>query len=133
MRDLGEATYFLRTELTRDREGRTLKLTQKKLTGELLGWHGLAGARARSVPLGAGQKLAREGKPLDTARFPYSELIGSLLYLSVCTRPDIAQAVGALARYTSALKEAHWKAALGVVRYLTGTAEAGITFGGNGE
>ena len=37
MRDLGEAKYFLSMELTRDREARTLKLTQKKLAGELLG------------------------------------------------------------------------------------------------
>ncbi|GAQ93029.1 hypothetical protein KFL_012600010 [Klebsormidium nitens] len=64
---------------------------------------------------------------------PYSELIGSLLYLSVCTRPDIAVAVGAVARHTSAPTEAHWTAAHGVVCYLAGTAEAGITFGGSGE
>ncbi|GAQ93102.1 hypothetical protein KFL_012990020 [Klebsormidium nitens] len=90
VRDLGEATYFLGMELARDREARTLKLTQKKQTGKLLGRHWLAGARARS-------------------------------------------AVGALARYTSAPTEAHWAAALGVVRYLAGTAEAGVTFGGSGE
>ncbi|GAQ93443.1 hypothetical protein KFL_015360015 [Klebsormidium nitens] len=133
VRGLGEASYFLGMELARDREAHTLKLTQKKLTGKLLGRHGLASARARSVPLGAVEKLTREGEPLDTARIPYSELIGSLLFLSVCTRPDIAQAVGALARYTSAPTEAHWAAALEVVRYLAGTAEAGITFGGSGE
>jgi hypothetical protein len=34
--DLGEATYLLGMEVTPDREARTLKLTQKKLTGELL-------------------------------------------------------------------------------------------------
>ncbi|GAQ91311.1 hypothetical protein KFL_007630020 [Klebsormidium nitens] len=56
VRDLGEATYFLGMEVARDREARTLKLTQKKLAGELFGWHGLAGARARSVLLGAGEK-----------------------------------------------------------------------------
>ena len=58
--------------------------------------------------------------------------MGSLLYLSVCTRPDIAQAVGALARYMSVPTVAHWAAALGVVRYLAGTGEAGVTFGEGG-
>ena len=48
------------------------------------------------------------------------------MYLSVCTRPDIAQAVGALARYMSAPTVAHWAAALGVIRYLAGTGEAGV-------
>jgi hypothetical protein len=125
VRDLGEATYFLGMELTRSREARILKLTQKKLTGELVGRYGLADARARSVPLGTWDKLMKEGEPLDTKRFPYSECVGSLLYLSVCTRPDIAQAVGALARYMAGPTEAHWRAALGVVRYLAGTAEDG--------
>ena len=125
VRDLGEATFFLGMELTRDREARTLKLTQKKVTGELVGRYGLASARARSVPLGTGDKLTKEGEALDTTVFPYAECVGSLLYRSVCTRPDIAQAVGALARYMAGPTEAHWQAALGVVRYLAGTAEDG--------
>ncbi|GAQ93219.1 hypothetical protein KFL_013680020 [Klebsormidium nitens] len=62
-----------------------------------------------------------------------SECVGSLLDLSVCTRPDIAQAVGALARYMAGPTKAHWRAALGGVRYLTGTAEDGVTFGRSEE
>jgi hypothetical protein len=131
LRDLGEATYFLGMEITRDRAARTLKLTQARLTGELLGRYGLDGACAHSVPLAAGEKLTKEGDLLDTQRHPYSELIGSLLYLSVCTRADVAQAVGALARYMSTPTEAHWAAALGVVRYIAGTAQYGFVFGGS--
>ncbi|GAQ93407.1 hypothetical protein KFL_015040020 [Klebsormidium nitens] len=132
VRDLEEATYLLEIELARDWEARTLKLTQKKLTRELVGRHGLAGARASSVPNSAGEKLTREGEPLTRRETPTASSLGAL-YLSVCTRPDIAQALGALARYASAPTEAHWAAALGVMRYLVGTAEDGITFGGSGE
>ncbi len=101
--------------------------------GELISRYGLIDARARSVPHAVGEKLKKEGEPLDTMRFPYNECVGSLLHLSVCTRPDIAQAVGALARYMAAPTVEHWEAALGVVRYLVGTADYGLTFGGSNE
>jgi hypothetical protein len=50
VRDLGPATYFLGMELSCDREARSLKLTQKKPTGELISRYGLVDARTRSVP-----------------------------------------------------------------------------------
>jgi hypothetical protein len=61
--------------------------------------------------------------------FPYRELVGSLMYLAVCTRPDISQAVGALARYMSAVQKQHWYAARDVLRYVGGTTGVGICFG----
>jgi hypothetical protein len=85
------------------------------------------------VPLVAEEKLKEEGEPLDTMRFPYSKCVGSLLYLRVCMRPDIAQAVGALAHYMAAPTVAHWEATLGVVRYLVGTVDYSLTFGGSSE
>jgi hypothetical protein len=115
-------------ELSRDREARSLKLTR-----ELINRCGLADARTRSVSLAAGEKLRKEGEPLDTVRFPYSECAGSLLYLSVCTHPDIAHAMGTLVRYMVAPTVAHWEAALGVVRYFVGTTDYGLTFGGSSE
>ena len=73
-----------------------------------------------------------EGEPLDNDVHNYAELVGSLLYLSITTRPDIAQAVGALARYMSCATTAHWQLAKGVLRYLAGTLDYGITYGGTG-
>jgi hypothetical protein len=42
-------------------------------------------AKGKSVPISPGEKIVRDGEPLDRAKYPYSELVGSLLYLSVCT------------------------------------------------
>ena len=53
------------------------------------------------------------------------------MYLSICTRPDISQAVGALARYMTKPTTTHWQAAKDVLRYLNGTSTYGITFGGS--
>ena len=49
---------------------------------------------------------------------PYASLVESLMYAQVCTRPDIAFAVGMLGRYQRNLGLDHWKAAKKVIRYL---------------
>ena len=50
------------------------------------------------------------------------------MWLSISTRPDIANAVRAVARYCTAPRAIHWKAALGILEYISGTSEYGITF-----
>ncbi|KAL0313499.1 UNVERIFIED_CONTAM: Retrovirus-related Pol polyprotein from transposon TNT 1-94 [Sesamum radiatum] len=54
---------------------------------------------------------------------PYASAIGSLMYAQVCTRPDIAFAVGILGRYQSNPGLDHWRAAKKVMRYLQGTKD----------
>ena len=128
-RDLGEATYFLGMDIIRDRGNRTIKLAQGRLTVDLLTKFDMAEVRTLSTPLNTSTRLVKEGEPLDRQANGYAQLVGSLMYLSVCTRPDIAQAVGALARYMAAPTVAHWQAAKGVLRYLAGTADYGIIYG----
>ena len=128
-RDLGPATSFLIMSIHRDRGARTISLAQGRLTQDLLERYGLTECKPLSTPLSTATKLTKEGEPLDTGTYTYSQLIGSLMYLSVCTRPDISQAVGALARHMAKPTTEHWTAAKGVLRYVSGTASCGITFG----
>ena len=58
----------------------------------------------------------------------YQSAVGSLMYLSVCSRPDIAYAVNTLAKFSSKPTQKHWPAVKRVFRYLNGTAEYGILF-----
>ena len=61
-------------------------------------------------------------------KFPYREAVGALLYLSTCTRPDIAVAVNQAARYCNNPSEANVIAVKRVMRYLAGTINNGIAF-----
>jgi hypothetical protein len=131
MRDLGEATEYLGMTIARDRTRHTIKLAQETMTMELLKNYNMENAKTTAIPLAESTKLNKDGTPLDTAVYPYRTLIGRLLYLSVCTRPDIAYSVGALSKYVSTPTEEHWKAAKGVLRYLGGTRTYGINFGGD--
>ena len=54
---------------------------------------------------------------------PYASVVRSLMYAQVCTRPDIAYAVGVLWRYRSNPGMDHWRAAKKVIRYLQGTKD----------
>jgi len=129
VRDLGDVHLFLGMTITRDRKNRMLMLGQERMTTSLLTKYGQESARPNATPLNSSITLCRtEGEPLDTDKYPYSNVIGSLMYLSVCTRPDISQAVGALARYMTAPTTVHWKAAISVLRSLAGTSDYGIMF-----
>ena len=59
---------------------------------------------------------------------PYASAIGSLMYVQVCTRPDIAYIVGVLDRYLSNAGMDHWKAAKRVMRYLKRTKVHMLTY-----
>eukprot|EP00253_Pinus_taeda_P003020 PITA_03020 len=66
----------------------------------------------------------------DISRVPYASAVGSLMYAMVCTRPDIAHAVGVLSRFMSKPGKEHWTAAKRVFRYLRGTSDYGLCYQG---
>ena len=50
--------------------------------------------------------------------WPFHELVGCLMWLANQTRPDIANAVRAVARYANQPREVHWRTALGILEYV---------------
>lgn len=129
IRDLGEAKYFLGMEITRDRARGTIKLSQKKNIADIITRFGMNDAKGKSTPISVGTRLTKNGsQELDKSTYPYMELVGSLLYLAACTRPDIAYSVGALSRYMAHPTQQHWKTAKDIVRYLIATQDVGILF-----
>ena len=83
----------------------------------------------RSAPLSSiSTNVAEFDKNEASGNWPFRELIGSLIWLSTQTRPDISNAVRAVARYCATPKYVHWKGALGILRYVRQTSPFGITF-----
>ncbi|CAI7876618.1 unnamed protein product [Closterium sp. NIES-54] len=66
---------------------------------------------------------------------PYPELVGCLMYLMTCTRPDLAYPLGLLARYVAPgrHRKVHMDAAKRVLRYLCSTSGMGLMLGGRGD
>ncbi|CAI7884457.1 unnamed protein product [Closterium sp. NIES-54] len=63
---------------------------------------------------------------------PYAELMGCLMYLMTCTRPDLAFPLGVLSRFvaTGRHRPVHWTAAVRVAKYLATTSGMGLVLGG---
>jgi hypothetical protein len=133
-RDLGEAKHHLGLEIHRDREAGTLRVTQTQYARQVLERFGMSDCKPVDTPLSPAVKLRKgEGQPLDPQTSRYAEAVGSLMYLAVYTRPDLSHAVGVLARFMSAPTDVHWTAVKRVLRYLRGTLDVGIQYGGRGE
>ncbi|CAI7763588.1 unnamed protein product [Closterium sp. NIES-53] len=89
----------------------------------------------QSTPLPTGQSLS--APPSDESVEPcgpYLELVGCLVYLMTCTRPDLAYPLSILARYVvpGRHRPEHWEAAKRVLRYLCSTSGMGLVLGGRG-
>jgi hypothetical protein len=126
IKDLGEAAWVLGMGVTRDRAAGTITVNQSVYIQSLLVRFNMTDCKPVSSP---SLVTPFPESPYCSVDTPYQCLVGSLLYAAVCTRPDIAEAVGRLTRYMAAPTEAHWTAGKRVLRYLSGTCEQGITFG----
>jgi hypothetical protein len=63
------------------------------------------------------------------ALIPYSSAVGSLMYAMVCTRPDIAHAVGIVSRFMVNPGKEHWEEVKWIFRYLRGSPKSCLSFG----
>ncbi|CAI7776733.1 unnamed protein product [Closterium sp. NIES-54] len=94
---------------------------------------GFTWSSAQATPLAIGHFLS--ALPSDESvepSGPYPELVGCLMYLMTCTRPDLAYPLGLLARYVAPgrHRKVHWDAAKRVLRYLCSTSGMGLMLGG---
>ena len=138
MKDLGPIESILGIRVIRDREKRTLSMSQERYIDVLLMKFKLENVKAAKTPMSPGYRLTKQGcaatpeEQILASRRPYRELVGSLMYLMVCTRPDIAYAISQLSRYCSNHGTEHWNALMQVVRYVKGSKGSGVTYkGGN--
>ena len=124
--NLGELKWYSGCRYDRDREQGRLTISQQRTTEELVEEYGIT--KGRSIPLGGGVKLGDFDPEEEPTIMPFRELVGSLMWLSTQTRPDISNAVRAVARYCASPKKIHWLAALDILRYLKRTSSYGISF-----
>ena len=101
---------------------------------EILKQFNMLECKPANTPLEPSVKLTLKDIPVDDLgksrmeQHPYRQVVGKLMYLAVCTRPDICQAVSELSRFNINPGRMHWESAMRVLRYLKGTADVGLLY-----
>ncbi|GJZ84557.1 retrotransposon protein, putative, ty1-copia subclass [Tanacetum coccineum] len=99
MKELGEAKKILGMEIVRDQSSKILRVSESGYVSKILNNFRIDNGKSVKIPLGGHFKLLLKDCPVrdyDVERMskvPYANAVGSLMYLMVCTRPDIAYAV----------------------------------------
>lgn len=130
MKDLGEIHFILGLQVRRNRATRTLHLSQTQYVRSVLARFDMETCKPAKSPLPAKCVLTKrkEGEAgVDATE--YLKAIGSLMYAMLGTRPDLAFAIGLLARFSSDPSSTHWSSLVHVLRYLQHTKDLGITYG----
>src|SRR6267142_606094 len=134
--DLGPVSWLLGIQVTRDRETQTISLSQEAYIKSIIARFSLAHAKAYSTPMVPSAQYSKSDSPVSATdaacmrKVPYCEAIGSLMYASVATCPDITFAVSTLSQFLENPGEAHWETVKRVFRYLSGTRDVALTYGG---
>ena len=112
VKDLGEVRYLLGIEVRRRRQFGDMRhgdilLVQEKYVRDMLVRYEMVDCKPATTPLEPNVKMSEMDCPTsdlekdEMEKFPYRSVVGILMYLSVCTRPDICQAVGELNRFNN--------------------------------
>ena len=127
IKDLGTPTYCLGIsfECSEDR----VVLHQERYINVMLERFGMVHCGTVDTPSNSTVDLNEYENDAPVDKTLYQRYVGSLLYCSICTRPDITFAVSCLARYQQDPRTCHLTAAKRVLRYLKGTAKFGLNYG----
>ena len=129
MKDMGQLNHFLGMKIVQDDQSNSVWVGQDRYVLDILSKYGMEKCKPALTPMDPGvkPKSQEDGDELFDQKI-YQSAVGSLLFLSVATRPDIAYAVSYVARFTSKPTKEHWLLVKRIMRYLKGTSSLGLGY-----
>ena len=134
VKDMGELHYFLGVKVVQDKESGGVCIGQPVYAANILQKFGMEHVKPVNTPVDSSMKLVKateEDECVDQKL--YQSAVGSLLYLSTATRPDITYAVSNMAKYSAKPTKQHWIAVKRIMRYLKGTLNYGLLYSKDGS
>ena len=123
---LGEVMWYMGSEYRRDREKGTLEISQTQFIRNVVERFGVT--KTSPIPASPSLDLRYVSDEEPAMDVNFREIVGSLMWIANQTRPDISNAVRAIARFSHDPKEVHLKAARKIFEFLNATTHLGVTF-----
>ena len=126
MKDLGAAKRILGMNIVRNRERKEIWLNQSDYISRIIKRLRMETTKSTATPMAQHFRLTVEQAPkgeeerLEMQNIPYANIVGSVMYAMVGTRPDVAQAISSTSRFMSNYGKDHWLALRWILRYLKG-------------
>ena len=129
----GPARWFLKMKIEYAPDMSSLSVSQPDYAAEILRSLGMEGCNPVATPMdsvltqGANIPWTEEEDEF-MANVDYGGAVGMLSHYSLMTRPDLAQAVGQVQRFSSNPRRHHWKAVQRIAKYIAGTTNYGLVY-----
>ncbi|CEH15995.1 gag-pol polyprotein [Ceraceosorus bombacis] len=123
IKDMGNASNVLGIQITRDKSG--IYLSQQAYLNTVSERFKSLQGKAAPTPL-SHHKVLNNTEPAGPV--PYLQLLGSLMYAMIGTRPDPAHALGVLSRHASSPTIGHWNSLINVLEYTRSTAHLRLAY-----
>ncbi|CAB1112078.1 unnamed protein product [Ectocarpus sp. CCAP 1310/34] len=125
-KNLGEIRFFLGCAFVRDREAGTIEMSQESYIRSVLERFNVC--RTSSIPASLTNDYKSVMEDEGARDVPFREVVGSLMWIANQTRPDISNAVRAVARHSHEPKKSHGKAAQKILNYLLEAAHLTLKY-----
>lgn len=125
----GDGSYFVGLEIQYNRSQNSLFVSQSAYTKRILEKFGMISSKSVCIPADPCNVLRPAENDEECINdVPYREVVGSLNYLAIVSRPDVAFAVSNVSKFLSRHGRSHWNAVKRILSYLVGTPNLGIHF-----
>lgn len=130
IKDLGQVKHCLGMNINFNKTEGSVTLSQESYIDKLLNKFHMSECKPVDTPIEYKLNVGiceNQNKNVNK-HIPYQQLIGSLMFLSVLTRPDISYSVGYLSQFNNCHTEEHWSYAKRILKYLKKTKSFGIKY-----
>ena len=134
-KDLGPINFILGLKVIRRRSDRKMWISQELNANTIVDKFNARSWNATDTPVVGSQRLEAVPRDQDMSeglkKKPFRQAVGSLMYLMIGSRPELAYAVQNVSKYLSKYSLAHWEAVKRIIRYVKGTTDHGLEYGGD--